>query len=175
MPRCLIFPIIAALAVMTVGCNETAPATSNPNADTQTIKDIEAQWNKDFAAKDVDKLAAHYTDDAVLMNPGSPPAVGTDAIRKTLGAMVGDPAFSLTFQTTDVGVAKSGDLAYTHGTYQMKMTDPSTRKVVDDKGTYLTVYKKQADGSWKAVEDAAISEVPAPSPEAEKTKEHKKK
>lgn len=175
MRRCLIFPITAALAVMTAGCNETAPVTSNPNADIQAIKDIEAQWNKDFAAKDADKLVAHYSDDAVLMNPGSPASVGKDAIRKTLGAMVGDPAFSLTFQATDVEVAKSGDFAYTHGTYQMKMTDPGTRKVVDDKGTYLTVYKRQADGSWKAVEDAAISEVPAASPEPEKSKERKKK
>lgn len=175
MKRCLIFPITAALAVMTAGCNETAPATSNPNADIQTIKDIETQWNKDFAAKDADKLVAHYAENAVVMNSGAPPAAGQDAIRKTLGAMVGDPAFSLAFQTADVEVAKSGDLAYTHGTYQMKITDPGTRKVIDDKGTYLTVYKKQPDGSWKAVEDAAISEIPPPSPEPEKTREHKKK
>jgi ketosteroid isomerase-like protein len=31
---------------------------------------------------------------------------------------------------------------------------------VTDKGTYLTVFKKQADGSWKAVEDFTASEIP---------------
>jgi ketosteroid isomerase-like protein len=33
-----------------------------------------------------------------------------------------------------------------------------------DKGTYLTVFKKQSDGSWKAVEDFTASEIPPPAP-----------
>lgn len=170
MKRPFVFLGAAALAVLMSGCSET-PATSaaaGHDADVQAIKNIEAQWNKDFAAKDADKLAAHYTDNAVLMNPGAPPSVGQDAIRKTIGAMVGDPAFSLKFEPTQVEVSKSGDMAYTQGTYEMTMTDAGTRKVVNDKGTYLTVYEKQPDGSWKAVEDAAISEIPPAAPEPEK-------
>jgi ketosteroid isomerase-like protein len=43
------------------------------------------------------------------------------------------------------------------------MTDKATNKPVTSSGTYLTVYKKQADGGFKAVEDAII---PGPAPAA---------
>ena len=36
--------------------------------------------------------------------------------------------------------------------------DPKTGKVMSDNGSYVTVYKKQQDGSWKAVEDFAVAE-----------------
>jgi ketosteroid isomerase-like protein len=36
-------------------------------------------------------------------------------------------------------------------------------KPMSDKGKYLTIYRKQADGSWKAVEDMLNSDLPMPS------------
>ena len=44
----------------------------------------------------------------------------------------------------------------------MTMTDPKAKKPVTDKGKYVTVYKKQADGSWKAVADIMNSDMPLP-------------
>ena len=66
----------------------------------------------------------------------------------------------LNFQATKVDVASSGDLAYTRGAYTMTATDPATKKPMNDHGSYVTTYRKQADGSWKAVMDIATSEVP---------------
>ena len=165
--RVAVFCATSALAML-VGCTQAPVA--NTDADVKALKDIEAQWNKDFEAKDAAKLAAHYTDDAVLFNPGAPASKGKDAIQKTLGEMVGDPAFALKFSPDAVDVAKSGDLAYTRGTYTMTMTDRGTKQPMTDHGSYITVYKKQADGTWKAAEDAAISEVPPPEPAPEKGK-----
>jgi ketosteroid isomerase-like protein len=45
----------------------------------------------------------------------------------------------------------------------MTMTDPKTKKVLTEKGRYVTVYKKQADGGWKAVVDIDSEDAP-PSP-----------
>jgi ketosteroid isomerase-like protein len=78
--------------------------------------------------------------------------------------MVADPALSLKFQASHVEVAKSGDVAFTRGSYTMTMTDPNSKQVVNDRGSYVTTYRKQADGSWKAVSDIATSEVPPPMP-----------
>jgi ketosteroid isomerase-like protein len=64
-----------------------------------------------------------------------------------------------------VDVAKSGDLGYTQGSYKLTVTDPTTHKIINDHGSYVTTYRKQADGSWKAVADIATSEVP-PGPPA---------
>ena len=157
--------LVTVLILAAAGCGDATSSAGNHDADIQALKDNETQWNKDFESKDAAKLAAHYTDDAVLMNPGAPASAGKDAVRKTLTEMVADPALSLKFQASQVEVAKSGDLAYTHGAYAMTMTDPASKKVINDKGTYLTVYRKQADGSWKACQDAAISETAPPAPE----------
>jgi uncharacterized protein (TIGR02246 family) len=126
------------------------------------LKDNEAQWNKDFASKDVDKLVAHYSDDAVLMSPGAPAASGKDAIRQLLAGMTTDPALSLTFTPSKLEVAISGDLAWSQGSYTMTMTGPD-KKPITDHGSYVTTYRKSADGPWKAVADIATSEVPPPS------------
>ena len=44
------------------------------------------------------------------------------------------------------------------------MTDPATKQAKTENGTYVTVYRKQDDGSWKAVEDAVIPGAPAAAP-----------
>ena len=46
----------------------------------------------------------------------------------------------------------------------MTMTDPNSKQVINDHGSYVTTYRKQPDGSWKAVADIASSEVPLPAP-----------
>ena len=75
--------------------------------------------------------------------------------------MLADPNFAVTFAATKVDAAGSGDLAYTQGTYSMTASDPKTKAPVTEKGKYLTVYRKQADGSWKAVEDTFMGDAPA--------------
>ena len=151
----------AAVAFTLTACNQT-PDTHD--ADVAAIQTSETLWNQDYATKDLDKIMAHYADDAVLIVPGSPAASGKDAIRTALKQMVADPALALKFQSSKVDVAKSGDLAYTQGSYTLSLTDPQTKQVINDHGSFVTTYRKQPDGSWKAVADIATSEVPPPAP-----------
>src|SRR5262249_15188529 len=112
------------------------------DADIQALKDNETQWNKDWAAKDPGKIAAHYSADAVLMAPGMAAINGQDAIAAALKQMLSDSGLSLHFEASHVDVASSGDLAFTQGSYTMTMTDPASKKPVNDKGSYITVYRK---------------------------------
>jgi uncharacterized protein (TIGR02246 family) len=138
--------------------------TAGRPADVQALKDNEARWNREYASKDFEKVVAHYADNAVVMAPGMAPASGRDEIRKVLQEMLDDPALSLKFQASRVEVASSGDLGFTQGSYQMTMTDPASKQVIHDHGSYVTTYRKQPDGSWKAVADIASSEAPPSSP-----------
>ena len=70
---------LAAIALMLTACNQTA---DTHDADVKALKDNEAQWVQDYASKDLDKIVAHYADDAILMNPGMASSSGKDAIRK---------------------------------------------------------------------------------------------
>ena len=51
-----------------------------------------------------------------------------------------------------VDVAASGDLGYTYGQYKLTVTD-STGHSQESTGVFHTVWKRQADGSWKFVWD----------------------
>ena len=62
-----------------IGCSQA----DNRSADAQALKDNEARWNQEYASKDVDKIMAHYADNATVMAPGMAASVGKDAIRKT--------------------------------------------------------------------------------------------
>lgn len=152
-------------ALMLTGCAASS-APDGRDAIVQALKDNEAQWNRDYVTKDAAKLLAHYADDAILMAPGMAAGSGREAIRKMLTEMVSDPALSLQFQASRIEVAKSGDIAYTQGAYTMTMTDPNSKQVIHDHGNYVTTYRKEADGSWRAVADIATSDVPPAPPAA---------
>jgi uncharacterized protein (TIGR02246 family) len=117
------------------------------------LRQTEAEWNKAYAAHDAAAVANFYSDDAALANPLAPLATGKDAIARDNKTFAADPNMSVEFASDRVQVAASGDMAYTRGHYTMTMTDPETKKPVTGKGNYLTVWQKQKDGSWRAVED----------------------
>jgi uncharacterized protein (TIGR02246 family) len=150
------------LLLLLAGCSDTPTTPPDTSAaDLKAIKDGEIAWSADFGAKDVDKVVRHYADDATLMMPDAPIITGKDAIRSGVTQMFADKNLALSFTTTTAQVAKSGDIAYTQGTYSMTATNPKTKKLVSEKGKYLTVYKKQSDGTWKAVEDIDNADAPA--------------
>ncbi len=154
------FAASVALSMLLTGCTNSMPDTHD--ADVTALKDTEAAWVKDAAARDVDKWVAYYTDDASVLLPNQPIFTGKDAVRGAIKPMMSDPNFAVTFAATKVDVAKSGELGYTQGPYSMTVTDPKTKAPTTEKGKYLTVYKKQADGSWKAVEDTFMPDAPPP-------------
>lgn len=161
MPRNTSLIVCLALAVLTAGCsNGPAPVADTRAADLQAVKDVEAAWVKDVTTKDPDKWASYFAEDGSGLYPGAGILNGKAAIKAAMAPILADPNFSLTFQSTRAMASKGGDMVYSQGTYTMTMTDPKTKKPMTDKGKYLTVYMKQADGSWKAVADTFNSDSP---------------
>jgi len=148
------------LAVAAAGCTKSAQSSGAANADSikQTIKADETKWNQQFKSKDTEGLVDHYTDDAFFAAPGVAAGEGSTAIRQAYANASTDPAFELQFASDKIDVADSGDLAYARGKFTEQYTDKKTGKVMSDSGAYITVYKKQSDGSWKAVEDFAAAD-----------------
>jgi uncharacterized protein (TIGR02246 family) len=153
--------------VLLAGCTPAAPPLAPPDthdADAKAVKGVEAAWVQAFTTKDVDKVAAFYTDDASVFLPGAPIVTGIPAIKAALKPMIADRNFSLTFAADKVDVAKSGDLGYSQGAYTMTYTSSKGKKKVAEKGKYVTIFKKQADGSWKNVADIFNADAPAAAP-----------
>ncbi|HEX4736813.1 MAG TPA: SgcJ/EcaC family oxidoreductase [Allosphingosinicella sp.] len=139
------------------GNGQTAAAPADTKADEKAIKDVEAASLADWKAKKADGVASHYASDATTYVSGQAPSVGHDKILSDTTTFVKDPNFSLDYTNKETVVATSGDLGYTKGTYHVTYTDPKTKQKVNEDGNYVTVFRKQPDGSWKMVEDAAVS------------------
>jgi uncharacterized protein (TIGR02246 family) len=129
-----------------------APPPDTRKADEAAIRAASADWSKASQAKDLDKATSYYADDAVFFVNNGARVKGKDAIKMAWKSELATPGPGLTFETTYVEVARSGDLAYEYGTYDEK-TEVTKGKIKDEKGKYVVVWKKQPDGSWKAVAD----------------------
>jgi uncharacterized protein (TIGR02246 family) len=120
-------------------------------ADEEAIRKLETEWSAAAQNKDLEKAVSYYADDAAVMPSNAPIATGKAQIRDVWSQMVA-PGTSTKFETKKVQVAKSKDLAYTMGTYEMTTNDPQGSPKTEI-GKYVTVWKKQADKQWKVVAD----------------------
>jgi ketosteroid isomerase-like protein len=136
-----------------------ASGCSRQASDEATIRGLDAQWSKTAGAHDLDGIVSYYSDDAVLLPPNAPAAASKEAIRASWAPLAA-PGVSLSWQASKVEVAKSGDLAYSTGTYALAMKDPQGKPVAD-KGKFMEVWKRQPDGGWKAVADTYNSDLAA--------------
>jgi len=151
MLRAILLTAAAGLLALTAGCS------SGSSSDAKTIQARSELWSKAGSVKDSASFITFYADDATVMLPNEPVIRGIDAIKAVCTPMMQDPNFSLSFTTDKVEV--SGILAYTQGTVSLQTTGRDG-KPLKDTGKYLTVWKKQPDGSWKAIEAIFNSDLP---------------
>ena len=148
------------LLILTACSQRSAP--DNREADARALRDGEmADYVKDWAGKDADRIAAHFTEGGDVIVPNSPLMTGRDAIAKTMKGPLADPNWSLALQPVQVEVSRGGGLAYTRGNYVLTATDPASQKVATEKGRFVTIFRKETDGSWKAVQHISNAEAPA--------------
>src|SRR5580700_8191624 len=153
--------------LLAAGCGESKPPDTRA-ADEKAIRDADAQWSKTAAARDVDGTVSYYSDDASVLAPNAPIASDKQSIHAAWAGLL-TPDTSLSWQASKVEVARSGDLAYLIGTYQL-ITKDAHGKPISDNGKFVEVWKKQADSKWKVVADIFNSDLPQvqPRPIAEK-------
>jgi uncharacterized protein (TIGR02246 family) len=149
--------LIVAAVMFAAACSRTpnpqvAQAPDTRAADEAAIRAASAAWSQAAQAKDIDKALSFYADDALEFADKGPLVSGKDNLRQGWQKMLALPGPGLSFTTTAVQVARSGEMAYEYGTYDFA-TAGKKNKVTDQKGKYVVVWKKQADGSWKAAID----------------------
>lgn len=150
----LLFLLSVATACQRQSTSETQAA------DETALRKLDDEWSKAAGSRDVEKTISYYSDDAVVMPPNIPTLSGKEPIRTLWKSMLDSPDFAGGWKATKVEVARSGDLAYVSGNYEFNEKDDGG-KPITDKGKYLEIWKKQADGSWKCVADMFSSDLPA--------------
>jgi len=99
----------------------------------------------------------YMAEDAVLFS--AKPVVGKAAIREFYAGAFANPEFQLHWQPSRGEMFPSGDMGYTVGRYELRAVNAKGERAVR-RGSYLTVWKKQADGSWKVVADGGSPDLP---------------
>lgn len=119
-------------------------------ADPADLLAADRAFAADTAARGLDGWMRWFADDAHLNSPRGH-IQGKTALRKFYSDMF-RPGFSLKWEPFHASLSADGTLGYTLGTSVSEHTDPSGN-VQKRNGRYLTIWRKQKDGSWKAETD----------------------
>jgi ketosteroid isomerase-like protein len=133
-------------------------------AERSALIEADKAWYETFSSSEtpVDAFLSGMVDDARFQMSENPPAHGKDEIRPLLENMTNIPGFTLSWTPTAAEVSSGGDLGYTVGTYEMNMEVDGNPVTVN--GHYVTIWKKQEDGTWKVVLDGGGPSAPPGSP-----------
>ncbi len=152
--------LLAALFVLAAsGCAPQVDVEAEAAAIRETT---DVEWLEAGQAKDLDRFVSFYTDDASLFLPNAPIVTGKEAIRSGMSQAFSTPSFAISWQTTNIEVSRTGDLAYSYGTYEETANDPEGNPV-SERGKWVAIWEKQPDGSWKVVIEILNSDGPAAS------------
>ncbi len=129
------FWLILLLAAFALG------AIANSQSDgTAALLKIEGEFMKAAAEHGSQGYLSYYADDAV-----------------EVPNVLDNKDNHLTWSPVGAGIAASGDLGYTYGTYEFRSKDKDGKPAVNH-GKYTTIWKKQKDGgSWKVALDMGNS------------------
>lgn len=132
--------LVVLSSCVTVRQNRTAP---------NILLKVDTDFSKLAKEKGMGTAFLQYIDDsAVLLKPDQYPIVGTAA--KQFYQDQGNDT-GLTWKPNAAFIARSGELGYNYGIWTLAAKDTTLQ------GTYVTIWRKQRDGSWKFVLDTGQS------------------
>jgi ketosteroid isomerase-like protein len=147
----IVYPFYLLIFVLLYSCGDKSPKSS-PEQWKQEIIETEAQFAQMAGEVGIrEAFLSFAAEDAVLMRNDSL-VIGKEGIARYLNAEGPSGDISLTWKPDFVDVSASGDLGYTYGKFTFSVTD-STGTRMENTGVFHTVWKRQADGSWKFVWD----------------------
>src|SRR6266496_4701730 len=135
------------------------PQRSDAEPVTAAVNAISTRYSSALNAGDLDSWLSLWTDDGIQLPPGEPPVVGKDQIRARNQGLLDKFTVNLSSTSAEVGVA--GDWAFDRGAYTATLTPKGGGRTIPIDGKYLTILKRQPDGSWKIHRDIFNSNVPS--------------
>lgn len=130
----------------------STPARPDPSAVRASLLAADEQFAAATAATGLEGWMAAFESTAIQMEPDQPFSPGLQSIRAAMAPAFADSTFKLTWRPTMAFASMAGDLGYTLGIWQSRHYTAQGAAQIST-GKYVTIWRKQADGSWKVVFD----------------------
>lgn len=150
------------LVVVALGASAVAVWSGEEDA-RAAIRKTDIAFSKATVDRRLDGFRDFIAEDVAAIRPNQPVVRGKKAFVESWAHNLEDPSHTLAWQPLLVEVSKSEDLGYSIGSYELKKSDASGTQVIGT-GKYMTIWRKQKDGSWKVVFDSGVQDQQAQAP-----------
>lgn len=118
----------------------------------EALEQRDAAWSAlASTGGDVDEVVDYWTSDAIVIPPGMPPVVGTDALREYVAGTAHIPGFRISWTTRSVDVSADGSMAWVLNDNLVELTGENGEPVAIP-GRAVTVWRNE-DGVWRCCAD----------------------
>lgn len=148
------------LAVVLASCSSSSAARTSRADDEAAVAAAMDRYVTDIHTNDATKIASWWTDDAIYIDRSAPAIVG----RAGLEAMLKGELATLSVTKATVNkdeLSVGGDLAYYIGSYE-EVLQPRQGDALHNRGRFVFIWKRQADGSWKIARSVGTDLAAAP-------------
>jgi ketosteroid isomerase-like protein len=155
-------PRLSLLILLLAACQR---GTSSDTTEVRrVIEENNARIMHWYATGQADSIASFFAHDARQMPPNMPPVVSRDSIASFWRRGFNEGKWSFDLKTQEV--LSDNSLAAERGTYTLSFVAGPNAPFpsFQDRGNYVVVWRKESDGTWRAVWDAPVSTVPLPQP-----------
>ncbi len=138
-----------------IGCTREAP--TSPPADPEVLLETDRAFCQRSLEAGMKVAFVEYADSAVIkMDDGRLAVRGLDSLKAVWAAPRPDGPSPLSWEPQHVEISSSGDMGFTFGYWRF----PAKTETGNDTlyyGNYVSIWKRQRDGSWKYVLDTGTN------------------
>ncbi|MHC4508242.1 MAG: YybH family protein [Planctomycetota bacterium] len=133
------------------GCEQCVRSAEQD--DVMAIRKCQEEFPAAHSYKDGARLAEFYTDDALLIPPDEPIVRGKQAIAEWYEHQLRKDQLIENPKVTLEEVEVCGNLAFNRGNFILKFKGETADKPITLNLRFITIWRKQPNGSWKFYRD----------------------
>lgn len=150
--------LLAATGITLPTCRGEPPEPAIPVTQYEAeLMEVDRAFANSMAEGGLDAWADHFAPEGAMIS-GQGEITGEPYIRAAMAPIFSDSTVVFTWSPDRARVAESGELGYTVGDYRISRRD-STGQLAEtlDRGKYVSIWRRQPDGTWKVVADIGSS------------------
>ena len=128
------------------------PTTVDKRAEAEKLLQTSRDWAKEAESRNLEKVLSYWHDDAIMIGDKQEVLKGKAAIAEMVKGAFRDSAFRISWEPLSAEVSDDGSMGYIIENSSVTFGDPTgTPQTMHNNA--VSIWRKQADGSWKNVVD----------------------